>query len=258
MNKDIIVAIFDYIKENTVPSRTMAIGSHATNFVKDELNSKGISATEDEILDNFAYLLNIGILRPFLNSNNSLPHLSLSEYGKKCLENNELGLLDINGEIEKLKIKLSRINQNLDETVEIYFSESVYSFYKNSFLASAILIGGASERLILILNESVKNHLAKHGKTLNSDFSNNKISKKFNAIKNHIDSIKPSLPSELTDGIHNRLIGVFENIRLSRNEAGHPEINYKYIDRASAEAHLLLFPNYCELIYKLKNWFDNN
>lgn len=256
MNKDIVLALFEYIKERNGNTQ---ISNHLTDFVQNTLKEKGLKSDSDEILDNISYLINIGVLKPFLDVNNArLPFFSLTAFGRKCLERGEIGLLDINSEIERLKNKILRIGQSLDETVEIYFAESLHSFHTNSFLASVILTGGASEKLILLLNDSIIEHLKRNRISVNKDFSNNNISKKFNAINGYIGSIKNELPKELTDGLHNRLTGIFENMRISRNEVGHPEINYKYIDRDNAEAHLLLLPSYCELIYKLKYWFDNN
>ena len=48
------------------------------------------------------------------------------------------------------------------------------------------------------------------------------------------------------------LAGVFELVRKTRNEAGHP--TGRSIEREEAEALLLLFPAYAKTVYALIGW----
>jgi hypothetical protein len=50
--------------------------------------------------------------------------------------------------------------------------------------------------------------------------------------------------------------GIYDLIRRTRNDAGHP--TGKRMERSETHALLLLFPTYCETADKLMDWLKTN
>jgi hypothetical protein len=83
------------------------------------------------------------------------------------------------------------------------------------------------------------------------------IFKKYEAFEKYYSGIKTNLPKDLTENADSLLRGVFDLIRISRNEAGHPA-GGAFVSRDTNYSHLKLFVPYCQRIYGLIGWFDSN
>jgi hypothetical protein len=103
-----------------------------------------------------------------------------------------------------------------------YLSECVSVFRSNHLLASVVLLGVASERLIEVLAESLRDALGSpEGNSWYSRYRNKDISKKFSSISNKLKE-----EFELTDLNTDAFRAVeltFQYIRLARNDIAHPK-----------------------------------
>lgn len=113
-----------------------------------------------------------------------------------------------------------------DPTVSVYFEEAVLAFNAGCQRSAAVMLGGASEKLILILCEALAqsallNVQEQNGfeKALASAFS---ITKKYSLLKGRLDALK--FPAEHANTRDNLLPAGFEMLRRFRNDAGHPEL----------------------------------
>jgi hypothetical protein len=75
------------------------------------------------------------------------------------------------------------------------------------------------------------------------------ISRQFKEFTKALESIKGLLPPEVKEGVETVLLGVFEMIRMNRNDAGHP--TGRNMDKEVIYAHLQVFVTYCKKIYQL-------
>lgn len=196
-----------------------------------------------------------GILVPGLNEDHpNLPGVSLTDYGKKVVSVKEAQPHDPDEFLKFVKQEIP----TLDEEIERYLAESLQAYRRDLMLSSAVTLGVASEKALLILLESLI-------KSFNDSNKKKKFiqlqaitsqKKKFNAVKKEILSIKPKLPRTIQENMDTYLEGIFNVIRVTRNEAGHP--TGRIIKRDEAFVNLRIFVHYLKKVYQIIEWLNNN
>ena len=192
----------------------------------------------------------------FDDGNSQWPFLRLTEYGRRCVEENRILPHDPEGYLDTFR----RTVLGADPTVEEYLTEALQCFLRNLHRASAVMLGAASEVMIFELFDAATNSVVDPNRksALKTKFEKaTMISKKYTVFEAHFASVKPSLRKGLTDNIDSLLRGVFDLIRNSRNDAGHPASGV-FISRDVNYAHLKLFIPYAARVYALINWFNAN
>jgi hypothetical protein len=189
-----------------------------------------------------------------INHPMSWPFYQVTQYGKKLLQNPEYEPHDQDGYIARLRLAI----QPLDTDIIRYLEESLTCYRRGTLLASAVMLGCAGEKAALLLIDafgaaiSDSDRKAKYEK----DTSFWMISRKYDALWSRLGPIAKTLPDQLGDDLHTILDRVFDLIRTTRNEAGHP--TGKVIEREAMHANLLLFPSYCRRVYALIDHFKVN
>lgn len=195
-----------------------------------------------------------GILGWGLNERNpGPPFLKVTTYGQVCLSHAEPQPYDPDGYLKYLKSEIP----NLDETVTMYIAESLIAYLRGLTLSSTVMLGGASEKAFLLLLESFTNAISDPAKK--TQFENNTkgpVKKKFDEFRKIIIQIRKTLPRPLSDDLDIQLDGIFNFIRICRNDVGHP--TGRKIERSLAYANLRLFVPYCKRIYELIDYFKTN
>lgn len=198
-----------------------------------------------------------GILIPGCDdSNETLPFIRLTEYGKQCLEEDRMLPHDPDGYLKEFRAAIP----NADPTIEEYLTEALQCFLRGLNRASAVMLGGASERAILLMIDACGASIGDNKKrgqfeaSVNGAFS---IFKKYDVFEKQLTAVKPSLPKHLLENLDSLVRGVFDLIRNSRNEAGHPASGVM-IDRDLIYSHLRLFIPYCKRVNELTQWFKTN
>ncbi|WP_430816398.1 hypothetical protein [Carboxylicivirga sp. RSCT41] len=187
-------------------------------------------------------------------SNDSWPFLSLTDYGLRAIEAEQPVPNDVTGYLSRLRREIP----DIDETIEIYLSESVRTYNINQLLSATITLGCASEKALLILIETYADtyeNVDKKQKFIKKT-SGKFIKKQFDEFNKEIQALKGDLPFSIKDGYDNTLIGVFQMIRNNRNGAGHP--TGKKVDKYTLFANLQVFITYCRFIYDMKEFFEKN
>lgn len=83
------------------------------------------------------------------------------------------------------------------------------------------------------------------------------IYRKFKAFDARLTTVKRQMPRGLTESLDSILDGIFDSIRSSRNDAGHPASGGQ-VSRDIIFSQLRLFLTYCQRIYGLIGWFSAN
>lgn len=182
------------------------------------------------------------------------PLLRLTEYGRKCIEEENILPFDPDGYIEGVKSSIT----NIDEVVLIYLAESITTYNRNCLLSSTITLGAASEQAMLLLIEAFSEAIsdAEEKASFKKKIEKQRIYEKYKTFRGKFDVIKKDLPAELTREIDVFLDGIFNFIRINRNEAGHPTgiaTNKKVV-----YANLQVFSEYGRRIFDLIEYFQNN
>src|SRR3970282_369700 len=92
------------------------------------------------------------------------------------------------------------------------------------YLASAVMLGVASEAAFIEMAEASVNWLQSAGVTLKKILDDPRLPyvRKFEEFRKRVESRKADLPDELADGMSLTFDAVLDLLRVRRNDAGHP------------------------------------
>ena len=194
-------------------------------------------------------LLLQGVLSPGKNSLNlNLPFVHVTEYGARCLEEDALVLHDPDGYLEQLE---RHVSDPLDEVVRESVRESLLAFLAGRFIAAAGMLGMAAERcldlVIVAYLEAVADPSRKQAFEAALKDAAGSVKDRFDIVRKELEAL--SLPKELRDALEPLWSGLSGLVRYTRDDAGHPVV--RAVDRGTAHANLLLFPQYCKQVYGL-------
>jgi hypothetical protein len=200
-----------------------------------------------------------GLLRPGpsprTNQLLSLDRAVLTSYGQCCMRENRILPHDPQGYLADLQRRCGA----LDPEVEVLARESLLTFQANCLVASVILIGAASERLIQVLFESYRD--AYQNQTdrdrLDQEWEHRSrrfIVQKFAWLWQELETRRTELNNagRLWDGTEGLVRATFDALRTARNEAVHQN---RHFERIQTNELLFLFVPYAERIYALINYF---
>lgn len=262
--KKIIAALFEAETHN---------GEHAPQFnyraLHNLLCDKGASWKENAAVERLLFEILHDLYREGLivsgtgkvESQEALrwPWYRFTEHGRCVVENEQADIYDPDAYVQRLKDAIPTV----DDIIVRYIGEASRCFAQRLDLSAAVMLGGASEKAVLLLCESFcaavadSNARAKLEKQLDTWVISKKYSVLWSNLRALIGPGKPTaLPGELSQGLENIVDGVFHMIRTVRNSAGHPDTGA--VDRSSVLAGLVVFPTYCRRIYDMLDFFASN
>lgn len=204
----------------------------------------------------FWELVTQGVLSPGYNTANpNLPHFHTTEYGKRVLAADGPVPHDADGYLKKVQDE----NPSVDLTVLAYLQESIECFVRGNHVASVVLLGISSERVFLLLAESLRSALSDPGELKKFE----KIMDRF-GLKPKLDftSAKIKALQEkrkcFPDNINIALCTVCDFIRLQRNDLGHPKETPPQVSREDAYINLRVFPRYYRMVEDVRTYLKNN
>ena len=114
----------------------------------------------------------------------------------------------------------------MDPIIEQYIVEALIAFERESYFASAVMLGAASEKEMYLLAEAVLLALKdpKKQSKLQDLLDRRKMKELFETVRDTIrDSVKAKLiPYTDSEGSDTHLMSLYEAIRVQRNDAVHP------------------------------------
>jgi hypothetical protein len=206
---------------------------------------------EDQVREIVWELTFQGIIVPGFDSSTqaSLPWFKLTDWGKESLELGEYLPYDAVLFIERMRKEVPLV----DDRITLYITEALKCFRFGVFIASAMMVGVAAEQMILVLKEAVSNCLDSAEKKKKFEMDGKETIKRVHsAIWKRLEPVREQMPGGLREAIGVELTAIFEMVRRTRNEAGHP--SGKKIERHEAEALLLLFPTHIKTVYAVIDW----
>ena len=179
--------------------------------------------------------------------------LKLTDAGRQYLESDgEFRPEDPEGYLDLLDKKIP----TLDMIVRKYMEEALFSYRSNCMLATAVMLGCASEKSILLLGEAyIAGRSSSSSGSFEKEFLNPRsvISRKISALKGKIELIAKELVSELNRDVMGALNGMADVIRHTRNEAGHP--SGVSLSRNDIRMNLTIAAHYLETINLICEYF---
>ncbi len=186
-----------------------------------------------------------------VSSNSDTPHFYVTDQGKKSLEAYDRDPRNPNGYLAHLK----SIGE-LDEAELSYAEEAAWSFTSCRHRAAAVMIGVAAESLILRLAEEIADGKLGSDK-LKAALKGISIKLVLRELMTIFQSQRPAL-KQYDDRLETRLLdgkwtAFTETIRLSRNDAGHPNPLGTTTEQDVYES-LVLFPDLAVLVRDVRKW----
>lgn len=181
--------------------------------------------------------------------NPNWPWYRLTEYGEKALAEQQAQPYDPDGFLDDF----AAVNPSADETVTSYLSEAVHTFNSGCYKASAVMLGCASEQLVLLLHEALGNSIKQQAKRDAFRKSSNwTIHSKFSSVRDGLEDMIAArkLPKELHEVVRSDLVSGFELIRRCRNSAGHPGLSEE-MRRETIFMNLTVFREYARQVLRL-------
>jgi hypothetical protein len=177
------------------------------------------------------------IVQGFDDANATWPFLGLSEYGEECVRAGEVVPHDPEGYLRHLATA-----RQLDGVERRFVSQALEAFRRNLPDASAMMLGAASEHLLLGLAEAIaKKDAANRSKAKNKMDRPALTLLRF--LQDYLSERKDLLPRALRENLDTIFSGIASLIRATRNDAGHPSLQAP-VTRDQAFTNLQLYPIY--------------
>ena len=150
--------------------------------------------------------------------------------------------------------RLREHSPEVDPVAINYISEALSAFNARCYLATSVMLGVASERVIDGLMRALVNSKGDSAKRLRAALENPRTSQlsRFTEMRKQLDPIRAELPDGLADTL--TLDALADLLRLTRNEAGHP--TGVEVDEDTAYTHLQMAARYVQKMTDLQAFFQ--
>lgn len=190
------------------------------------------------------------------SSNDGWPFLSVTDHGRKVIAEQRPVPYDPDGYLQRLR----QSTGGLHTTVEAYLAEAVTTFRTGSTMASAVMLGAASEMVFVEVCESIA--LGFSDANQQAAFQERtgprkNMVERVRAVSDWFVQKKAQLPDEWKNPERHLLVQkIADLIRHRRNDTGHPQDPPMKLSHEEMYALLMIFPDYCEKLYSLKAWLS--
>lgn len=145
----------------------------------------------------------------------------------------------------------------IDPITKSYLDEAQKTYNAECFKAAAVMLGCASERLILNLNEILIKKIKDKGDKPSKKLNSWRISQIINGIEHELNQTKKQFTNRLRERYEGYWSFLIHSIRITRNEAGHP-VDIGQIDKPKVRLAFDNFAYLIELNNELEEWILNN
>lgn len=188
-------------------------------------------------------------------SNPNWPFYRLTEFGATAVKSTPPQPYDPDGFLKHFDTTCGSI----DPAVRGYVAEAVHAFNSNCTRSAAVMLGCASEKLLLLLCDAFEAAIsdptkkAKFTKDINAKWA---ISHKYATVRDRLDLMVDGrkLPHEHAETVASELPAGFELLRRCRNAGGHPDVPGN-VDPDTVFLNLRTFTEYARRVQALTTHF---
>lgn len=209
--------------------------------------------TEQVVLAEWYRLFNTGYLSWGHNlCNPSAPFCHVTVLGKNALETLSRDPGNPAGYLAYLHslAPLSQIAMS-------YLTEGLNCYIGGHYKASAVMLGGASESMVLELRDHLGQRLGELGQIVPPKLADWRVKTVLDEFQQFIETRKGTLPRELREEFFAYWSAFTQQIRAVRNDAGHPS-SVDPVSPESAHASFLVFPLLAQLAARLHEWIADS
>lgn len=213
----------------------------------------GIRGIEQEqaLLDFFGDLFRIGYLAWGFNlANPNPPFCHITDRGRVALASLSRDPSNPDGYLANLRA-MGRLNP----VSESYIREALATYSASCFKAAAVMVGAASEGVVLGLRGAFGARLDALGQTRPPDLDDWRFKRILDSIENLLVAKKGAMPRPLFEAFESYWPAFTQQIRVARNAAGHPT-SIDPVEEHTVQASLLIFPELVKLATELETWIS--
>lgn len=181
-------------------------------------------------------------------SNPDPPFFHITESGRKTLEHLSRDPANPDGYLAHIS-KCGRLN----DIAKSYLKESLNAYNSSCYKATAVLVGGAAESIVLELRDALVAQISALQRQVPKKLEDWRIKTVLDSLKNELDAQKGNMPRELVEPYESHWPSFTQQIRAARNDVGHPS-NIDPVSADSVHASLLIFPELMKITYELISW----
>lgn len=134
-----------------------------------------------------------------------------------------------------------------------YIEEALRTYNSGCYKATAVLVGGACEALILDLRDALVVRMEERQISVPAKVKDRNIKTLRDAMDQVFQERKGTMATDLRERVGAHWTGLSEPARRLRNDAGHPT-SVDPVTPEDVHANLLLFPEFAKLARDLKTW----
>jgi hypothetical protein len=208
---------------------------------------------EREILTQWHDLMRTGYFAWGLNlTNPNPPFFHFTDRGRKALERLSRDPGNPAGYLRHLQ-SVAALNPIADS----YLREGLACFEAGLYKAAAVMIGAASESLVLELREATVQKLAQLKLPEPKGLADWRVKVLLDTLYTFLDGRKAAFPKELREEFEAYFLAFAQQIRASRNDAGHPS-SVDPVTEEGVHASFLVYPELARLSNALSVWIVNS
>jgi hypothetical protein len=181
-------------------------------------------------------------------ANATPPFFHVTEQGRRTLEHFSRDPANPDGYMAHLGRRA-----NVKPVTRSYVNEALRAYSADCHRAAAVMIGAASESIALELRDAVVSGVARSGRTPAKDLGAYRIKRVLDALYKEIEMQKTGMTDDLFEQFQAYWPAFTQQIRVARNDAGHPALIDRIVPE-SVHAALLIFPELADLSTKLLAW----
>jgi hypothetical protein len=179
--------------------------------------------------------------------NPDAPFCHLTEQGRRTLQH--LSRDPANPDGYRAYLQAAGLNPIADA----YVDEGLDAYNANCFRAAAVMVGAATESLVLELRDQIVSKVAARGGRPARDLSDFKIKRVLDALQREFQMKGADMPPQLAEDVGAYWPAFTQQIRSARNEAGHP-VSLSSMTPERVHAALLVFPEVAKMTATLRDW----
>lgn len=209
---------------------------------------------EQAVLDVYFELFRSGLISfCYSTSRGDLMKFRLTDAGNSYLEDAEHAPENLVGYLAGIPLPsgLSAVGQS-------YLDEALRVFGSGHYRAAAVLLGAAAESTVLEIRDAYVKKLEETRESPRSTLTDQNASAKqiYEALDKTLTERKDEMPTDLAEEFDAHWYSFLSDIRLSRNESGHPR-TIAPVTRDAVRAGFLQLRSIARVAADLKSWIES-
>lgn len=195
-------------------------------------------------------LFRIGMLAPGYDlSSPDLPFVHLTDSGRRSLQNISRDPSNPDGYLCHLRSEGFN-----DPIADSYIEEAVLVYSSGCYKSVAVMVGCATERLVLIVRNELVDGFTRQSNPVPGNLTDWRYKTVRDAITAELDANRPHMtPQRLKEAYSAFWMPLTEQLRLYRNDAGHPQ-SITPVTPETVHSNLLIFPELARLASDVVAW----